>query len=243
MMRDVITCFAKDFKVYFQSKLIYLILFIYVAMMAGLTFFASNFYNGTSLNMYQFFRIQPGILAMIIPALTMRQWADETKFNTLEVLLAQPISYWAVVLGKFLAVWAITGIMLLASTGFWLTVSLITSLDNQWIMTNYLITFLMAGSLSAISLMAAAFCYNALGAFLASLTVCMIVTMAGFSSWLSRLIPDSIWVSQVTKAFDFGAAYDNMIQGQVVLASLFYYVVLAFAALWLSAVAVDYKRR
>ena len=129
MMRDLFVCFSKEFKFYFQSKIVYLLLFVYTAMVSSITLYATDFYVNTSVSMYQFFKFQPGILSMIIPALTMRFWADEYKHNTLEVLLTQPISYWAVVLGKFMAAWIVVGIMLLATFGLWCVVGCIPVLE------------------------------------------------------------------------------------------------------------------
>lgn len=242
MTGEITTCFYKDFKFYFQSRMIYLVLLIYTAMSAGIPFYASDFYNDTTVNLYQFFRFQPSIMAMIIPALTMRLWADEDKYNTLEVLLSQPISYVSVVWGKFLAAWAVVGIMLVASMGFWLIVSLMVPLDNWWVLSNYLITFLMAGSLCAISSLAACLCYNALGAFLAALAACVVITTASFGSWTARLVSESIVMAKLTKAFDFSRQFNDMIMGQVGVAPIIYFVLLAIAALWLSAAAVEYKR-
>ncbi len=241
MIRDMATCFAKDFKFYFQSRIIYLLVFVYAALLTGLTLYASDFYNNTHINLYQFFKYQPGILMMMIPALTMRFWADEYKHNTLEVLLAQPISDIAIVLGKFLAAWVVVGVMLLVSAGFWVAVAQITELDNLWVLMNYLLTFWMAGSLCALSSMAAAFCYNALSAYMLAVFFCVVAVMIN-ASWLGKWFSSSLLVVRVSKAFDFRMLFDEMIGGQISFGGLVYFGLLMMAALWLNTVAVEYKR-
>lgn len=243
MFRDIMTCFGKEFNFYFRSKMIYLLLFVYSAMSAGFTFYLSDFYQETTINLYQFFKYQPAIMALIVPVLAMRLWADEYRHNTLEVLLAQPIHPAAFVIGKFSAVWAVSGLMLIMSWSMWLIVALIVPLDNVWVLANYLITFMAAGVLCALSSAAAAFCYNMLGAFLVSFAICLVVTTADFGSWLSKLSGADSWqVLQFVKAFDFAGIFNDMIMGQVGLSGMVYFVVLIAAALGISIVAADYKR-
>lgn len=56
--------------------------------------------------MNAYFIMQPVILTLVIPATTMRTWADEAKSGTLELLLTQPIGYFKLVLAKFFAAYA-----------------------------------------------------------------------------------------------------------------------------------------
>ena len=243
LIKDVVNCWGKEFKFYFQSKMIYLILFVYATMSAGFVLYVSDFYENTVANMAQFFIYQPGILATIIPVLTMRLWADEYKYNTLELILTQPISIAAVVLGKFLAAWSVAGIMILSSGGIWVMVAFMVNLDNRWIAINYLITFLMAGSLCALASLIAVFCYNAIAAFLGALALCLLTVMANFSYWIEKIIPDNVILNDLVKSFDFKWQFENMIMGQVGVGGGVYFVLLIVAALWTSLIAVEYKRK
>ena len=45
MLKDVLICWGKEFRLYFQSRIVYLVLFVYAAMSAAFTFYASDFYN------------------------------------------------------------------------------------------------------------------------------------------------------------------------------------------------------
>ena len=240
--KDLLTCFEKDFKFYFQSNLVYLAMLIYLMLSAGLLLYASDFYLNTTANFYQFFKLQPGILAMVIPVLTMRLWADEYKYNTLEILFTQPINTAAAAIGKFLAVWLVVGIMLLSSVGIWLFVGLFTSTDVSWVLVNYGLTFLMAGSLCAVSAAAAAFCYSAPAAFLSATMLCVLLSVTGFGSWIEEILPDSTRLIKLTQAFDFEQQFDELISGKVSLSSIAYFVIIMVTALWTGAAAVEYKR-
>lgn len=243
MFHDIMTCLGKEFNFYFRSKMIYLLLFVYLAMSAGFTFYLSDFYQETTVNLYQFFKYQPAIMALIVPALAMRLWADEYRHNTLEVLFAQPVNPAAAAIGKFLAVWSVSGLMLVLSWSMWLIVAMIVPLDNWWILANYLITFLAVGSLCALSAAASAFCYNMLGAFLASFAICLVATTVNFSLWLGRLSGADSWQwLRFIKAFDFAGIYNDMVMGQAGISGAAYFIILIAAALGISVAAADYKR-
>ncbi|MBE6453413.1 MAG: hypothetical protein E7017_00820 [Alphaproteobacteria bacterium] len=235
-------CFCKDFRFFFQTKMIYLLLFIYTSLVFAITFYTTDIFTNPTINMYQFFKFQPGVMAMIIPALTMRLWADEVKHNTLEVLLSQPIWYQDVVIGKFLATWSVVGIMLLLSTPFWFVTEYFSSTDILWVLINYFVVFLMSGVLCAISLLGATIFYNVIGAFFAGLIACVIMVSVPLGQLVFKFLPSEVFLYRIAEAFDFGKQYNDMIMGQVGLIPLIYFCLLIIASLWITVIVVEYKR-
>ena len=49
------------------------------------------------------FVVAPYVYMFLIPAITMRSFAEEKKTGTIELLLTRPITEWQLVVGKFLA--------------------------------------------------------------------------------------------------------------------------------------------
>src|SRR3979411_1199610 len=86
----------------------------------------------------------PCLYLVLIPALSMRLWAEERKSGTIELFLTLPISMLSAVLGKFLAAWAFAGIALALTFPFWLTVNYLGTPDNGVILASYVGSFLMA---------------------------------------------------------------------------------------------------
>lgn len=242
LKKDILTFFYKDFKFYFQSKMIYLLLVIYVAMCGSITLFGGDFFANTNPNFYHFFKFQPGVMALIIPAITMRLWADEYKQNTLEVVLSQPVLYKSIVLGKFLASWAVVGVMLLASMPIWWCVSSFIDMDNRIIFVNYFMVFIMSGSLCALCFFVASLCYNMIGAFLLGCVTCSMVISVSFRWLVDKLVPDNAIFMKVVNAFNFSMQYNDIIAGQINISSILYFGLIIVFGLVLSVVALDYKR-
>ena len=243
MIHDVLICFYKDFKFYFASRIIYLLLLVYIMMAAAFTFLGTDFYIASSVNLQQLFKLQPLLFIIIVPALTMRSIADEYRSRTLEIIITQPIARLAFVLGKFLAAWSVCGILLLSSCIIWAILANLLPLDNFWILCCYLSAFLMSGALCAISLLAATFFYHALGAFAAGLGACFLLNNVNLG-WIAGLFTSrSMLAAKIAGSFSFSHQYGEMISGQIGLAALLYFLSLIAAFVWLSGAVLDYKRR
>jgi len=243
MLKDAIICFFKDFKFYFASKMIYLVLMVYIMLSVGIMFFVNNFYDDSSVNLRQFFISQPLVFAIVIPALTMRSFSDEYQNRTFEIILSQPISRLSVIIGKFLAVTAICGILLISSFVIWIILACLLTLDNLWILGNYISTFLMCISLCAVSLFASSFTRHVIGAFILSLAACSILINIDLG-WISQLFTSrSMLALKIAGSFNFIQQYNDMIAGQISIASILYFISLSVSFIWLSGAILDYKRR
>lgn len=243
MIHDALICFYKDFKFYFASRIIYILLVLYILLSVGITFWGTDFTEDSAVNLQQFFYNQPLIMAIIIPALTMRSIADEYRSRTLEIIMAQPISRQAFVIGKFAAAWSVCGIMLVSSFSVWLILALLLDLDNFWVLWCYISTFIMSGALCAVSLLAASFSVHVLGAFALSLSVCFLIININLG-WIAGLFTKhSLIASKIAASFSFVGQYNNMVLGQIGLASLLYFISLTAAFVWLTGIVLNYKRR
>ncbi|GIS66208.1 MAG: hypothetical protein CM1200mP4_5560 [Rhodospirillaceae bacterium] len=67
-----------------------------------------------------FFTWHPWLYLFLIPALSMRLWAEERRSGTVELLKTLPVTVWQAVLAKYLAAWAFTGIALILTFPVWL---------------------------------------------------------------------------------------------------------------------------
>ena len=129
-MKYVWPIFRREFAAYFATPLAYVFIVIFLFAMGAFTFYIGNFYSNGIADLSVFFGYHPWLYLFLVPAISMRLWAEERRTGTMELLLTLPIPLWATVLGKFLAAWAFIGIALVLTFPIWLTVNYLGAPDN-----------------------------------------------------------------------------------------------------------------
>ena len=97
------------------------------------------------------FSYLPWLYLLFIPAISMRLWAEEFRAKTIVQLVSLPVSVNSMVWGKFFASWLFCSLALILTMPFWLSLNLISQPDNSMILSGYIGSFLLAGSMLAIS--------------------------------------------------------------------------------------------
>src|ERR1700716_1062434 len=124
-MTRTVAIFRRELSGYFATPLAYVFIVIFLVLAGVLAFFVGNFFDRGQADLQSFFTFHPWLYLVLIPALSMRLWAEERKSGTIELFLTLPISMMAAVLGKFLAAWAFAGIALVLTFPFWITVNVL----------------------------------------------------------------------------------------------------------------------
>ena len=102
----MITILKKEFNSFFASPIAYLVIGVFL-LINGLFLFIFNddfnILNAGFADITTFFYLAPWVFLFLIPAVTMKSFADEFNKGTIELLKTKPISNWQIVLGKFWA--------------------------------------------------------------------------------------------------------------------------------------------
>ena len=106
-MTAVINVMRRELNGYFATPVAYVFLIIFLVMTGVFTFYLGNFYERGYADLDPFFRFHPWLYLFLVPAISMRLWAEERKSGTIELLFTLPISRGQAVAGKFLAGWAL----------------------------------------------------------------------------------------------------------------------------------------
>ena len=104
-MKQIWIITKKELKGYFDSLMAYIMIVVFLGLSGFFTWLNGNgdiFYINQA-TMQPFFGIAYWTLFIFIPALTMKQIAEEYKTGTIELLLTKPVSDWQIVCGKFTA--------------------------------------------------------------------------------------------------------------------------------------------
>jgi ABC-2 type transport system permease protein len=225
---------------YFATPLAYVFIVIFLVLAGVLTFFVGDFFERGQADLQVFFTFHPWLYLVLIPAVSMRLWAEERNSGTIELFLTLPIRLSEAVLGKFLAAWLFIGIALALTFPFWLTVLFLGEPDNGVILASYIGSWLMAGAILAIGAAVSAATKNQVIAFVVSAAIVFVLIAAGtptvlglFQGWA----PEAL-IHAVAGASLFGH-FTAVTRGVLDLRDLFYFLSLIAAFLGANAVLVD----
>jgi ABC-2 type transport system permease protein len=172
----------KELKQFFSSLTGYLALAVFL-LLNGLFLFVfpeSNLFDFGYATLDKFFELAPWVLLLLIPAITMRSFADEFRGGTYEILQTRPLSRFDLILGKFLASLIIVAIAILPTLIYVYTVGQLSTggIDTGGIAGAYIGLFLLAAVFTAIGICCSSLTSNAVVAFLLSAFACFLVYSA-----------------------------------------------------------------
>jgi ABC-2 type transport system permease protein len=242
-MKYILPVFKREFAAYFATPLAYVFIVIFLFTMGAFTFYVGHFYENGIADLSVFFAYHPWLYLFLVPAISMRLWAEERRSGTMELLLTLPVPVWATVVGKHLAAWAFTGIALLLTFPIWLTVNYLGNPDNGVILASYIGSFLVAGSYLAIGSCISATTSNQVIAFVVSVVVCFLFTVSGtplvldfFRAWAPLTLVDAV------SSFSFVTHFSAITTGVLDLRDLVFFVSLMALFLAANVVVVDMKK-
>ncbi len=228
---------------YFATPVAYVFMTIFLALAGTLTFFVGGFFDRNQADLQPFFLFHPWIYLILVPAITMRLWAEERKSGTAEMLFTLPVSLLEAVLGKFLAAWLFAGVCLLGTLPLWVTVNVLGTPDNGVIAAGYLGSFLMAAAYIAIGAAVSALTHNQVIAFVLSAAVAFVFTMTGtpvVTEFLGGWLPDTAVVTLAD--FSFTTHFQSVSQGVLDPRDLLYFISVTALFLFLNALILDRGR-
>jgi ABC-2 type transport system permease protein len=242
-MRNVLAIFRRELAGYFTTPLAYVFIVIFLVMAGVLTFFVGNFFERGQADLQPFFAFHPWLYLVLIPALSMRLWAEERKSGTIELFLTLPIRMIEAVLGKFLAAWCFAGIALVLTFPLWLTVNYLGRPDNGVILAGYIGSWLMAGALLAVGACVSAITKNQIIAFVVTAALAFVFTVAGTPVVLGLLqgwAPE--WLIVAVAQTSLVNHFDAITRGVIDLRDLVYFLSVMVAFLFANAILIDLEK-
>ncbi len=235
--------FRREFGAYFASPLAGIFLVIYLFLSGIFTFQLGAFYERGQADLRPFFQGQPWLDLFLVPALSMRLWAEDRRTGTIELLLTLPVSVRDLVLGKFLAAWAFACAALALTVPLWVTVGWLGNPDHGAILVGYLACALLSGTLLALGAFLSAFTKNQVIAFVLCGVAGFLLMVTGFpivldfvSGWLPRVAVEAIGAMSALTHFD------SMMRGVLDARDVLYFLSLTVAFLFLNGVVVEWKK-
>ncbi len=243
-MDKVKAIFKRELASYFATPLALVFIIIFLVLTGSFTFLLGGFFDRGQADLAPFFNYHPWLYLFLLPALSMRLWAEERKSGTIELLITLPVTVWQAVLGKFLAAWAVAGIALVLTLPTWITVNYLGDPDNGTILAAYIGSLLMAGGFLAVGGCLSAATRNQVIAFIVTAVVCLFLFLLTgfppvlnvFAGWLPQTLIDAI------ASLSFLTHFNSIAKGVIDLRDVLYFATLIVAWLAANAIVLDLKK-
>lgn len=238
--------FIKEINAFFSSLIAYLVIAVFLVM-NGLFMWV---FNESSVLDYNFasmdplFSLAPFVLLFLIPAITMKSFAEEKQRGTIEFLLTKPLSEMDVILGKYLANLCLVLFALLPTLIYYFSVYQLGSpkgnLDSGAIFGSYIGLIFLAASFVAMGMFASSITDNQIVAFILAAFLCFFMHWA--FTYLGEMPAFIGNLDVVLDALGIASHYDAMSKGAIDTRDLIYFISLITIFLSLTYTVISTKK-
>lgn len=193
----MLAIFQKEIGSFYNSLIAYIVMGVFLTAIGLIVwvFPDSNIPDYGFADMNSFFSLAPYVLIFLIPAITMRSLAEESRNGTLELLLTKPIRNRDLVLGKFFANWVLVLFTILPTLLYYFSVyqlgNPVGNIDSAAVLGSYMGLLLFCGVLVAMGLWSSSLNDNQIVAFIVAVFLGFIWYM-GFSA-ISQLFGSGVF--------------------------------------------------
>ena len=236
--------FKIELSSFFSSLIGYLVLIVFL-LATGLFLFVFdsefNILNSGYANLDGLFILAPWVFLFLIPAIAMRFFSEESKSGTLELLLTMPVSDISIVLGKFLAGFALLFFALLPTVIYFITVfalgSPVGNIDVGATIGAYIGLFLLGGIYLAIGTCISSLTENQIIAFIITASICFVFYM-GFD-FVAEMFPQLSFVTNL----GINQHYNSISRGVLDSRDLIYFLGIIALFLYCTTLSLAKKRK
>ena len=214
----MVQIFKKEFSGFLHSLIAYIVIGVFL-IGVGLpvwVFPETSVLDNGYADLGVLFNLGPYVFMFLVPAITMRSFAEEKKMGTLEFLFTKPLTDWQIILGKYFAAFLLMAVAVLPTVVYYFSVRQlgdpVGNIDTPGVIGSYIGLILLGGVFCSVGIFASAVSANQIVSFLMAALLCFMVYY-GFDS-LAQL---SIFGSAALMVKQFGILYhyDALAKGLV----------------------------
>lgn len=238
-MKQSLALARKELRTYFGSPLALIFLGAFLAVTVFAFFWVESFFARNLADVRPLFAWMPILILFLVAALTMRQWSEEQRAGTLEVLLTLPVRPVELVFAKFLAVMALVALALALTLFLPITVSLLGPLDWGPVAGGYLAALLLAAAYTSIGLLVSSRTDNQIVSLILTSLLGGLFYLVG-TNGVTGLVGDTL--GEILRGIGTGSRFESIERGVIDLRDLIYYLSLTGIFLTLNVLSLDSKR-
>jgi len=226
--------FSKEFNSFLNSLIAYIVIGVFLTAMGLLVwvFPDTSVLDYGYADMDTLFQLGPYVFIFLVPAITMRSFAEEKKAGTIELLLTKPVSDWDIILGKFFANFSLVLFALLPTILYYFSISMLGNppgnIDTPGIIGSYFGIAFLAAAFCSVGIFASSITSNQIVAFILAAFFCFLIFL-GFDS-ISSL---GFWNTEALTIKQLGVLYhyDSMRKGLIDTRDVVYFISVTFIML------------
>lgn len=229
----------KELRTAFDSPVAMLFLGVFLALNLLGFFTLSNFFARNISDARPLFDWLPLLLILLVSAITMRQWAEERKLGTLEILLTLPVPPWQLVVGKFLAGVSLVALALALTFPMPVLVSFVGDLDWGPVIGAYIGALLLGAAYVSLGLCVSANTDNQVVSLIITLVLGGALYFVGTEGF-TAFFPNDL--AELLRGLGTGSRFESVGRGVLDLRDLAYYAALCATFLFLNVYFLEGPR-
>ncbi len=242
-MNGISTIARKELRSVFLSPVALIFLGVFLVAALFDFFFLSKFFARNLADLRPLFGALPVLLIFLVAALTMRQWSEEQKSGTLEVLLTLPLRTRDLVLGKFVAGVLLVALALALTLPLPITVSMLGDLDWGPVVGGYVAALLLGSTYLALGLWISALTDNQIVALLVTGIIGGLMYVVGGDQVAGTVgVIFGNEAGEIMRSLGTGSRFASIERGVLDLRDFFYYASLTALFLSLNGYFLETKR-
>lgn len=237
--------FFKEINAFFSSLIGYIVVGTFLVLMGLLMWIFPEYsiLDGNYASLETLFAVAPMVFMFLIPAVTMRTFAEEKQSGTIELLVTRPITDWQIVGGKFLACFVLVAFALLPTILYYVSVyqlgAPVGNIDSGGTLGSYIGLLFLAGAFVAIGVFASSLTNNQIVAFVLATFLCFFVYLA--FGLLSRLPVFFGKTDDIVQSFGIEYHYNSISRGSLDTRDVVYFI--SIIVFFLAATVLSLGRR
>ena len=241
----MLNIYRKEINSFLSSLIAYIVISVFLVAMGLLVwvFPETNVMDYGYADMGTFFTMAPFVLMFLIPAITMKMLAEETKTGTIEILVVKPVTKLQVILGKYFAALTLVVVAIVPTLVYYYSLyQLATPLgnvDTAGITGSYIGLLLLASVFSALGILASAMTNNQVVAFIIATFLSFILftglnSLAGINVWSAISLP----LSKMSLEYHYHAMSKGLLDSR----DIIYLISVSALFLFFSKLILEYKK-
>ncbi len=236
----------KEISVFLSSPLGYIVIGVFL-LITGLLLWVlpldSNILDGDYAGIDPLFVLAPWVFLFLLPAVTMRSFAEEKKTGTIELLLTHPLTDFQIVFAKYLACLFLAVLALAPTLVYYISVYKLGNppgnIDNGRTWGSYLGLIFLAGGFAAIGVFASSISNNQIISFILAVLLCYIC-YAGFG-YIGAFISSGA-IGNGVQLLGISAHYSSMSRGVIDTRDVIYFLSFSYLFLMMSKTALESRK-